>query len=157
MKTRNRPAMVTCDVSRAPLVPSGSFTTCTRISWPSFSSSSIFLGARARRFARRSAFWLPIVVGFELLELLERIDHLGDVQEAVAFEADVDERGLHAGKHFRNPALVDVADDAALPFPFDEDFGDEVVLEDGHHRLVPVGRDDHFFGHLRTPEGTWGL
>src|SRR5580765_1324857 len=42
MNTRNRPAIVTCDVRRAPLVPSGSLTTSTRISWPSFSSSSIF-------------------------------------------------------------------------------------------------------------------
>src|SRR5688500_18720475 len=41
MKTRKRPGIVTCDVSRAPLVPSGSLTTWTRISWPSFSRSSI--------------------------------------------------------------------------------------------------------------------
>ena len=41
MNTRKRPAMVTCEVRRAPLVPSGSFTTCTRISWPSWSRSSI--------------------------------------------------------------------------------------------------------------------
>ncbi len=41
MKTRNRPAIVACEVSRAPLVPSGSLATWTRISCPSFSSSSI--------------------------------------------------------------------------------------------------------------------
>jgi hypothetical protein len=45
---------------------------------------------------------------------------------------------LHAGKDFRNPALVDVADDAALPFPFDEDLGDQIVLENVHHRLVTI-------------------
>ena len=50
MKTRNRPAIVTCDVRRAPLVPSGSLATWTRISCPSRSSSSIFgcAGASAR-------------------------------------------------------------------------------------------------------------
>ena len=48
MKTRNRPGMVTCDVSRAPLVPSGSLTTWTRTSWPSFSRSSILASGRSR-------------------------------------------------------------------------------------------------------------
>ncbi len=39
--TRKRPGMVTCEVRRAPFVPSGSFTTWTMMSWPSFTSSSI--------------------------------------------------------------------------------------------------------------------
>ena len=38
-----------------------------------------------------------------------------DVQEAVLLEADVDERGLEAGQHVVDLALVDVADDRALP------------------------------------------
>ena len=37
------------------------------------------------------------------------------------------------GSTLRDPALVDVADDAALALALDEDFGDEVVFEDGHH------------------------
>ena len=41
MKTRVRPGMVTCRVSRAPLVPMGSFCTWTRISWPSLTTSRI--------------------------------------------------------------------------------------------------------------------
>ena len=67
MKTRKRPGMVTCEVSRAPLVPSGSLTTWTRISWPSLSRSSIFgsglsrsrssrAGPRPRRSARTPPF-----------------------------------------------------------------------------------------------------
>jgi len=44
MNTRNRPAIVTWLVSRAPLVPSGSLATWTMISWPSRIRSSI-LGA----------------------------------------------------------------------------------------------------------------
>ena len=79
----------------------------------------------------------------ELLELLERVDDFGDVEKAVALEADIDEGGLHAGQDLRDPALVDVADDAALPLAFDEDFRDEVVFEDGHHRFVAIGGDDH--------------
>ncbi len=86
---------------------------------------------------------LVLVVARELVELVERVDDVGDVEEAVALEAEVDEGGLHAGQDFRDPALVDVADDAAVPFAFDEDFGDEIVFEDGHHGLVAVGGDDH--------------
>ena len=74
-----------------------------------------------------------VVARLELLELLERVDDVGDVEEAVALEAEVDEGRLHAGQDFRDPALVDVADDAALPLALDEDFGDEIVFENGHH------------------------
>ena len=52
MNTRNRPGIVTCDVRRAPLVPSGSFTTWTMISCPSLSSSSIFGCGRSRSRSR---------------------------------------------------------------------------------------------------------
>ena len=92
-----------------------------------------------------------VVARFELFELLERVDHVGDVQEAVALETEIDERGLHAGQDFRDPAFVDVADDAALPLALDENFGDEVVFENGHDRLVAVRGDDHLLGHSRTP------
>ena len=52
MKTRNRPGMVTCDVRRAPLVPSGSLTTWTRMSCPSLSRSSILASGRSRSCGR---------------------------------------------------------------------------------------------------------
>ncbi len=55
MNTRNRPAIVACEVSRAPLVPSGSLTTCTRISWPALSSVSILGSSPLPRPAPASA------------------------------------------------------------------------------------------------------
>ncbi len=91
------------------------------------------------------------VARFELVELLERVHDVGDVQEPVALEAEVDERRLHAGQDLADPALVDVADDSPLPLAFDEDFGGEIVLENGHHGFVAVGGDDHLLGHSRTP------
>ena len=45
MKTRKRPGTLTCEVMRAPLVPSGSFTTCTSTSCPPFRRFSIFWSA----------------------------------------------------------------------------------------------------------------
>ena len=137
------------------------------ISWPSFRSSSIF-GCGASRSSRSravaaAAAAVPAVPPssssprLELLELLERVDDVGDVEEAVALEAEVDEGRLHAGQDLGDPALVDVADDAALPLALDEDFGDLVVLEDGHHRFVAVRGDDHLLGHARTPWAASGV
>ena len=92
-----------------------------------------------------------LVVTGEFLEFEERVEHFRDVEKAVALEPDVDEGGLHAGQHLRHPALVDVADDAAVPLPFHEDFSHKVVFEDRHNRLVAVGGDDHLLVHSRTP------
>ena len=94
---------------------------------------------------------LVVVVGRQLVELLHRIDHIVDVEEAVALEPDVDEGGLHAGEDLRDPALVDVADNPALPLAFDEHFGHEVVFENGHHGLVAIGGDDHLLVHCHEP------
>ena len=56
---------------------------------------------------------------------------------------------LHAGQNLGHPSLVDVADDAALALALDENFSGEVLFEDGHHRLVAIGGDDHLLGHVR--------
>ena len=88
---------------------------------------------------------LGLLVGIELLELL--VHDVRHVQEAVPLEADVDEGRLHAGQDLRDAALVDVADDPALPLPLDEDLADEIVLEDRDACLVVVGADDHLLVH----------
>ena len=62
----------------------------------------------------------PVVVIVVLVVLVEIGDDVRDVEEAVALEADVDERRLHAGQDFRDPALVNVTDDAAVLFALDE-------------------------------------
>ena len=184
MNTRNRPGIVACEVSRAPLVPSGSLTTWTRTSWPSFSRSSIFgcgtiavavavrpgRGARGRSPGRRRPAAPPrprrrpatatgpaaagsagsassSSPGLEALEFLDGVDDLRDVEERVALEPDVDEGRLHPGQDFRDPALVDVADHAALMLALDEDLDDLVVLEDGDPRFVVARGDDHLLVH----------
>ncbi len=54
-----------------------------------------------------------ILVRFQAIELFERRDDVGDVEKAVALEAEVNKRRLHAGQHFRYPALVQIANHAA--------------------------------------------
>ena len=68
-------------------------------------------------------------------------DDLVDVEEAVLLEADLDERGLHAGQHVVDRALVDVAGDRALLGPLEVDLGDALVLEHGDALLADVDRD----------------
>ena len=69
-------------------------------------------------------------------------DDLVDVEEAVLLEADLDERGLHAGQHVVDDALVDVPGDRVLLGPLEVDLGDAVVLEDGDALLADVDRDE---------------
>ena len=80
----------------------------------------------------------PVLVVLE--GFLGRTDDVGDVEERVALETEVNERRLHAREHFRDAAFVDVADHAARLFPLDEDFDDLIVLEDRHTRFVAASR-----------------
>ena len=94
---------------------------------------------RLRRALAALLAAVRFVVAFEPLELFDRVDDVRDVQEAVALEADVNERALHAGQHFGDPALVDVPHHPALPLPLDEHLADEILVENGHLRLVAIG------------------
>ena len=92
-----------------------------------------------------------LVVLLVLVIVVEEIggaDDVGDVEEAVALEAEVDEGRLHARQDLRHAALVDIADDAAIALALDEDLGDQIVLENGHTCFVAVRGDDHFFVHM---------
>ena len=91
-----------------------------------------------------------LVAGLEPVELLDRVDDLGDVQERVALETDVNKGGLHAGQHLRDPALVDVADDAPMTLALDEDLDDLILFEDRDTRVVIARGDDHLLVHWNS-------
>src|SRR3954470_5373508 len=91
-----------------------------------------------------------VVTGFEAVEFFDGVYDFRDVEKRVAFEADVNKRGLHAGEHFGDPALVDVANHAALTFALDEDLDDLVLLEDRDPRVVIVRGDDHLLVHVQN-------
>ncbi len=71
--------------------------------------------------------------------LLARDDDLVDVQEAVLVEPDVDERGLEAGQHVVDLALVDVADDRPSAAALEVDLGDAVPGRDLGLLLTAAG------------------
>ena len=96
--------------------------------------------------------FLVVVSGLEAFEFLDGIDDFRDVQERVALEPDVNKGGLHAGQDFGDPALVDIADNAALPFALDENLDDLVVLENGDPCFQVAGGDDHLLVHGQNSE-----
>ena len=69
-----------------------------------------------RRCGVRLGVPVAVIVIFEIFE------NVADVQEGVAVKPDVHESGLHAGKHPRDPALVDTADQRELFFALDVNF-----------------------------------
>src|SRR5207247_4162694 len=74
---------------------------------------------------------------------------LVDVQEAVLLEADLDERGLHAGEDVVDCALVDVAGDRAALRALEVDLGGTAVLDHGDSLLADVDRDEELALGLR--------
>ena len=96
-----------------------------------------------------------ILVGFQAVEFLEGGDDVRHIEETVAFETEVNERRLHAGKDFRDPAFVEIANDATLMLAFDEDLGNLIVLEDRDPCFVGARGDDHLLGgHARSSNRT---
>ena len=85
----------------------------------------------------------------EAVEVLDLLADVGDVEEGVLLEADVDEGGLHPRQDPRHASLVDVSDDAALLAALDLHLGDAAVLEDGDAGLAVVGGDEELFLHGR--------
>ena len=101
----------------------------------------------ARRGRRRGR--LPGLLGREEV-LVELVDHVGDVEERVAFLADVDEGRLHPGKDPGHLALIEVPDDPAVGFPLDEDLGNDAVVQERDLGLLGGAAHDEVLGHGRS-------
>ncbi len=135
-------------MTRAPFVLIGPFETWTTICWPSLSTSRMGVLRETRSdlplgLVIALVVLLVVLAGVdELLEVALSPDHVLDVQERRAFEADVDERGLHAGQHARDFAEVDVADRAAVPLALDVELGEDAVLDERDAGLTDVDVDD---------------
>ena len=72
---------------------------------------------------------------------------VGDVQERRAFEADVDERRLHAGQHAHDLAEIDVADPAARQRALDVKLLHRALLDECDPRFLRREVDQDFFVH----------
>jgi hypothetical protein len=63
-----------------------------------------------------------ITVAMAVIVVFEVFENVADVQESVAVEADIDERGLHSGEDARNAAFVDATDQREFFFALDINF-----------------------------------
>ena len=111
------------------------------ISWPSFSLSSI---DSERLRSDRGAFSCSSGVRRFSVEALEGV---GDVEERVALEADLEESRLHSGEDPGHPSLVDVADDVTLGRPLDEELGEHPIFQECYACFLGRCADDDVFVH----------
>src|SRR5690606_34848810 len=79
-----------------------------------------------------------------------RLEYVGHVQESRAFQADVEECRLHAGKHAGDAAEADVAGEPSRARTLDVQLLDRSLLHDGDARFVRRVVDQDLFGH-RVP------
>ena len=80
--------------------------------------------------------------------------HLGDRQEAVALQPDVDEGRVHARQHVLHPALVDVAHQRLPVRTLQVHLRRPAVLEHGDPRLQMIARDDELFHGILDSQST---
>src|SRR3569832_73470 len=126
--TSMRPAMEICVDRRAPLVPIGSLLTCTMTAWPSYSSFSIGSGG---------ADWPPRA----------RFPDVGHMKECCPFQADIDERRLHARQHAHNFAKIDVAGATARRGALDMKLLYRALQSQGDTRFLRRDVDEDVFAH----------
>jgi hypothetical protein len=96
----------------------------------------------ASAIASASSAALAVVAGLE--GALEVVAH---VEEGGLFEADVDERRLHAGQDARDASLHDVADHALVALALDVELGELAVLEQRNPGLPELRVDDDLVLH----------
>ncbi len=81
------------------------------------------------------------------LAVILRLD-VGDVQKAVAADAEIDEGGLNARLEIDHLSLVDVADVIVLAGPFDVELFEDGILDDRDPTLLGLRDvDQHFLLH----------
>src|SRR5262249_31236012 len=74
--------------------------------------------------------------------------HVGDVEEAVAADAEIHERRLDAGLDVDDAALVDVADIALVAGPFNVQLFEHAIFQNGYAALFGLQDvDEHFLFH----------
>jgi hypothetical protein len=78
----------------------------------------------------------------DLLIFLVIFEEIGNVQEGIAFQANVHERRLHAGKHPRNPAFMNTTRQRVFLLALKINFDKLIVFEYRHASLVAI-RGNH--------------
>jgi hypothetical protein len=89
-------------------------------------------------------------VGFAAFELcgVSRFFHeISDIEEGVAFQANIHKAGLHARENACDATVVDRAGECVLVLALIVDFGEFVFFDDGEPRLMRRAGDVNFLRH----------
>jgi hypothetical protein len=84
------------------------------------------------------------------VEILMLFEKIGDIQERVAFQTQIHERGLHPWKHAGDAALMDAARERIFVGALKINFHQLIVFDQRYFGLMPVGRDHQFLTHPST-------
>jgi len=77
----------------------------------------------------------------QIVVVLFQLHEVGDVEEGVALQADVDEGRLHAGKDASDATFVDGSCQGVLILALKIDFREQIVFDQAHFGFVGGGRD----------------
>ena len=81
-------------------------------------------------------------VGGNFVEVLGvfQLHEVGDVEERVALQANVDKRRLHSGKYAGYASFVDGTCQGVFIFALEVDFREQIVFDHPHFGFVRSGR-----------------
>ncbi len=82
-----------------------------------------------------------------ILIVLFQLHKVGNVEEGIALQANVNEGRLHARQHAGYAAFVDGPCQRVFIFAFEVDFGEKIVFHQAHLGFVGRGRDKQLLIH----------
>ncbi len=85
-----------------------------------------------------------------------QLHKVGDIEERVALQANVDKGRLHSGEDASNAAFIDGTCQGVFVFAFEVDFREQIVFDQPHFGFVRGGRHKQFFGHANSGPGPSG-
>jgi len=65
---------------------------------------------------------------YQLVVLLCVLEEVGNIEERVALQTDIDERRLHSRQYLRHSSFIDIAHDSFRALSLDHEFDEFVVL-----------------------------
>jgi hypothetical protein len=87
------------------------------------------------------------LVARDLVEVLVFLKEVGDVQERVALQPQVHERRLHSRQNAGDSSFVNTTGERIFIGALEVNFTQQIVFDQGHLGLVPIGRDHQFLTH----------
>ena len=79
------------------------------------------------------------VIGAHLIKVFMFLEEVGHVEKRVALQAEIHECRLHSGEHARDASLMNAARQRILIGTLEINFAEEIVLDQRHFGLMPVG------------------